>query len=382
MVPGMRVSRSTPTLQSLGLRPVINAAATLTRLGGSVMPPEVVVAMSEGARSHLDLLALQRAVGARLAKLTRNEAAYVSSGAAGGIVVAIASVLAGSDPEKIACFPSLAGFAKSEIIVHRSQRNGYDYAARQTGARFVEIDDSLDELETALNERTGAVLWFAGTLARSSPPLAEVIARAHAWGVPVIVDAAAQIPHIDNLWHFTHDLGADIAIFSGGKGLRGPQASGLVLGRVDLIEGCYANGSPNTSIGRPLKVGKEELFGILAAVEWALDQDEAATIARYETIVETWIAGLRGLPGVTVERSYPSEAGQPHGRAIVTLDARAKLDASGLIQALWDHDPHIAVSPVGTTGIALNPQPIEAGEELVVLEAILTLLSDDGPTLT
>lgn len=382
MITNTQTRRSTPTLDALGLRPVINAAATLTKLGGSVMPPQVVAAMNEGARSHLDLLALQRAVGTRLAELTRNEAAYVSSGAAGGIVVAIAAVLAGTDPEKIARFPGLTGFAKTEIIVHRSQRNGYDYAARQTGARFVEIGDSLDELERALNERTGAVLWFAGTLAQSSPPLADVIARSHTRRVPVIVDAAAQIPAISNLWYFTRDLGADIAIFSGGKGLRGPQASGLVLGRVDLIEGCYANGSPNTSIGRPLKVGKEELFGILAAVEWALDQDEEATLARYEQIVETWIAGLRDLPGVTVERRYPSEAGQPHSRAIVTLSETAKLDAPGLIQALWDHDPHIAVSAIGTTSIALNPQPLEAGEERVVLDAIRSLLSvdRDGPS--
>lgn len=114
------------TLTSLGLRPVINAAATLTKLGGSVMPPEVVVAMSEGAKSHLDLMALQRAVGARIAELTHNEAAYISSGAAGGIVMAVASVLAGTNPEKIANFPTLTGFDKTEIIVHRSQRNGYD----------------------------------------------------------------------------------------------------------------------------------------------------------------------------------------------------------------------------------------------------------------
>lgn len=364
------------TLTSLGLRPVINAAATLTKLGGSVMPPEVVVAMSEGAKSHLDLMALQRAVGARIAELTHNEAAYISSGAAGGIVMAVASVLAGTNPEKIANFPTLTGFDKTEIIVHRSQRNGYDYAARQTGAIFVEISGTVESLEAAISERIGGVLWFAGThFAHDALPIETVIEVAYVHRIPVIVDAAAQIPAMSNLWHFTRDLGADLAIFSGGKGLRGPQSSGLVLGRPELIEGCYANGSPNTSIGRPLKVGKEELFGILAAVEWSLAQDEEATLARYENIVQFWISGLSELPGVTVERGYPSEAGQPHGRAIVTLDETAKMNAPSSIQVLWDNDPCIAASTFGTGSIALNPQSIKDGEEVAIVDAIRNCLA-------
>ena len=364
------------TLADLGLRPVINAAATLTKLGGSVMPAEVTAAMLEGAKTHVDFFALQRAVGSRIADMTHNEAAFVSSGAAGGIVVAVCAVLAGTDPGKIANFPHLTGFEKTDIIVHRSQRNGYDYAARQTGAQFVEIGDSLDELEAAIGDRTAAVLWFAGALARNSPPLESVIDIAHRHGVPVIVDAAAQIPVMSNLWHFTRDLGADLAIFSGGKGLRGPQSSGLVVGRPDLIDGCYANGSPNTSIGRPLKVGKEELFGIMAAVGWSLEQDEEATLARYEHIVQNWISGLSELPGVTVERGFPSEAGQPHARAIVTLSAEAKLSAPEVIQRLWDGDPCIAVNPIGENGFALNPQSIEDGEDVIVAEAIQKLLGD------
>lgn len=364
------------TLVDLGLRPVINAAATLTKLGGSVMPPDVQAAMQEGAKTHVDFFGLQRAIGERIAELTKNEAAFVSSGAAGGIVVAVCAVLAGTDLQKIANFPSLEGFEKTEIIVHRGQRNGYDYAARQTGATFVEIGDSLEELEAAMSERTAAVLWFAGALSGHSPAIESVIEIAHNHDVPVIVDAAAQIPEIRNLWRFTRDLGADLAIFSGGKGLRGPQCTGLVLGRPDLIEGCYANGSPNTAVGRPLKVGKEELFGILAAVRWSLDQDEEATLARYENIVQSWISGLSDLPGVSTERGFPSEAGQPHSRAIVTLDESAKMDAPTLAQHLWDGEPCIAVSTFGVGSIALNPQSIEDGEDVVVLEAIRKLLSE------
>lgn len=376
MASNTTVGQQDLTLAGLGLRPVINAAATLTKLGGSVMPPEVVSAMSEGAKHFLDWVELQRTVGARIAEITNNEAAYISSGAAAGIVASVTAVLAGTDPVKIAGFPSLDGFEKTELIVHRSQRNGYDYAARQTGATFVEIGDSLEELEAAINGKTGAVLWFAGALAAKSPPLEEVIAIAHARNVPVIVDAAAQVPMIGNLWHFTRDLGADIAIFSGGKGLRGPQSSGLVLGRADLIEGCIANGSPNSTIGRPMKVGKEELFGILAAVQWSLGQDEEANLARYENIVQSWISALSELPGVSVERGFPSEAGQPMARALVTLGDEAKLSAPALIEALWEQNPRIAVSPVGSDGFAMNPQTIESGEDIIVADAIRTLLSE------
>jgi len=362
------------TLEDLGLRPVINASATLTKLGGSVMPPEVVAAMQQGAQSFVDWPELQRAVGRKIAELTDNEAAYISSGAAAGITAAVAAVMAGTDPVKIAAFPGLDGIEKTELLVYRSQRNGYDYAARMTGATFVELDDTIESLEAGFSDRTAAVLWFAGKLAEASPPLDRVIELAHARSVPVIVDAAAQVPNIANLWHYTRNLGADLAIFSGGKGLRGPQSSGLVLGRADLIEGCIANGSPNSTIGRPMKVGKEELFGILAAVQWSLAQDEEALLERYEQVVQTWISGLSELPGVSVERGFPSEAGQPMARALVSIGPDAALTATALTEALWDQTPRIAVSQVDDATVALNPQTLADGEDVIVAEAIRDLL--------
>lgn len=203
----------------LGLQPVINAAATLTALGGSRMPPCVVDEMVAAGRSFVDLREMQLRAGRRVAELTGNEAAYVSSGAAAGIVVAVAACIAGTDPEKIGAFPYLEGIERCEVIVHTSQRNGYDYAARQTGARLVEVGASAAELATAISERTACVLWFAGAhYAEGALPLAEVVAIAHERGMPVLVDAAAQIPPVANLWHFTRELGADAAIFSGGKG--------------------------------------------------------------------------------------------------------------------------------------------------------------------
>lgn len=363
------------SLEDLGIRPVINASATLTRLGGSLMPPPVIDAMNAAARSFVDLDELHRRVGQRIAELTHNEAAYVSSGAAAGIALSVAACIAGTDPDLMARFPYLEGVTRREVIVHRSQRNGYDYAARLTGARLVEIGATPEDLSAAISERTACVLWFAGAhFAKDALPIEQVVEIAHRRDVPVLVDAAAQIPPIANLWHFTRDLGADAAIFSGGKGLRGPQPSGLVLGRRAIIEGCRANGNPNHAIGRPMKVGKEELAGLLAAVEWSLAQDEPAVIAGYEAAVRRWLEGLAGIPGVTAERGYPSEAGQPHGRAIVHIGPPCPLTRDQVVAALWDGEPRIAVAKLGDDAIALNPQTLEPGEDEVVLAALRRVL--------
>ncbi len=357
--------------EELGVRRVINASATLTKLGGSLMPPEVVRAMSEAAGSFIDLHEFQRLAGERIAELTRNDAAFISSGAAAGIALAVSACITGTDQALIDSFPHLENAPRNEVIMFHSQRNGYDYAARQTGARLVEIGPEDGELDEAIGEKTACVLWFAGAhYAHGALPLEEVVEIAHERGVPVLVDAAAQIPPISNLWHFTKEAGADIAIFSGGKGLRGPQPSGLVLGRKDLIDACRVNGSPNHSIGRPMKVGKEETAGVLAALEWSLAQDEPATIERYEQMVKYWIDGVSGLPGVTAERGYPSEAGQPHPRAIIHLGSRANGTRDDLVERLWGRDPRIAVAAIGSNAIALNPQTILPGEEELVLVAL------------
>ena len=369
--------------ESLGVPRIVNAAATLTRLGGSRMAPPVMQAMQEGAQAFVDLDLLQQRVGERIAELTRNEACYVSSGAAAGIALATAACMVGTDPAGIAALPNTAP-QKDGVIVHRSHRNGYDHAIRQVGARLLEIGMAHStqawELDHALDERAAAVVYFAGAHYESaSLPLADVITMAHAKGVPVIVDAAAQIPPMSSLWHFTAELGADVAVFSGGKGLRGPQPSGLVLGRAAIIAGCRANGSPNHSIGRPMKVGKEEILGLLAAVEWSLAQDEAAVLTEYEDSVRMWLDTLSELPFVDVERGYPSEAGQPHSRCIVHLQAESAWTRDGLVRALMRGTPAIAVGSVGEDAIALNPQTLEPGEAEVVADRLRALLCSPPP---
>lgn len=358
---------------ALGVQPVVNASATLTRLGGSRMPPSVVEAMAGAAEAFVDLPELQERVGQRIAALTNNEAAYLSSGAAAGIVLAVAACIAGTDPERIAAFPCRPG--EAEVIVHKSQRNGYDYAARQTGARMVEVGSTAEEMRAAITEQTACILWFAGGhFADGSLPLTEVMPIAREQSVPVLVDAAAQVPPIANLWHFTRELGVDAAIFSGGKALRGPQCSGLVLGKPEIIAGCRANGNPNHSIGRPMKAGKEELVGLLAAVEWSLAQDEAALLAAYEASVQRWIDGLQGIDGISVERGYPSEAGQPHGRALVRFGPERGVCRDEVAAALWEGMPRVAVASIGDDTIALNPQTLEPGEDAIVLVRLREIL--------
>lgn len=343
------------------------------------MPPEVIEAMAGAAASFVDLADLQRRVGARIATLTHNQACYVSSGAAAGVAIAVAACITGTDRARIARLPASEG-EPPEVIVHRSQRNGYDHAARQTGARLVEIGLARStqdwELEAAFSARTACVLYFAGALfEQGALPLERVINLAHTRGVPVIVDAAAQIPPLANLWRFTRELGADAAIFSGGKGLRGPQSSGLVLGTPELIEACALNASPNHSLGRPMKVGKEEMLGILAAVELALGQDEPALLAQYESIVQTWIEGLTDVPGLRVERRFPSEAGQPHSRAVIHIHRSFGLNRDAVVARLWDRNPRVAVAAVGGEEIALNPQTVEPEEAEQVLVALREVLA-------
>jgi uncharacterized pyridoxal phosphate-dependent enzyme len=352
----------------LGVRRVVNASATLTALGGSLMPEVAIKAMAAAARQFVDLQELHDRVGERLAELTHNEAACVTSGAAAAITLTVAACVM-DEPQ---AFPTGA-----DVVMFASQRNEYDYSARLTGARIVEVGPSVGELRAALAGKPACVLWFAGNhFAEGALPIEDVVSCAHEVGVPVIVDAAAQIPPVASLWRFTRDAGADAVIVSGGKGLRGPQATGLVLGKQWIVDGCRARASPNHGIGRGLKVGKEELLALIAAVEWTLDQDEGAVLAGYERIVDDWITGLEGFPGVVVERGYPSEAGQPHSRAIVRLSTTSGWTRDALAKALWEGEPRIAVGTfrVPEDSIGLNPQTLQPGDEQVVLQALVRLL--------
>jgi uncharacterized pyridoxal phosphate-dependent enzyme len=370
--------------ERLGVRKVINADATLTRLGGSLMAPKVLDAMRDAGGSFVDMHELQRVVGERLAQLTGNEAAYVTGGAAAGIVLATLAAMNGGDLPTIARMIEGEPAAKDEVIIHNCHRMPYDPAIRLAGARIVGVGDRLQtfswELEAAITPRTAMIFYSAGVhFAGGALPLAETVEIAHAHGVPVVVDAAAQLPPTENLWHFTRDLGADLAIFSCGKDVRGPQAIGLIVGSAPMTAAIAVNGPPNQRLGRPMKVGKEEMIGLLAAVERYVSEDWRERAERYEATVAAWVAHLATQPGLSAEREFPNEAGQPTPRCRVTFAPETGLTGPEAARLLWNGDPRIAVAVAGPDAISMTPELLEDGEDEELLARIDSLVSIAAP---
>jgi L-seryl-tRNA(Ser) seleniumtransferase len=365
--------------RSLGVRPLINASANLTVLGGSLMPPVVLEAMLRASQCYVDVNELQAAVGERIAELTRNEAALVVGGCAAGLTEVAAALMAGTDPEKVRQLPDTTGL-KDELLVHRSHRNVYDQAVRTAGARLVEFGSEAGtrpaNLEAAITDRTVGVFYVVASWLRpGAMSLAETVEVAHRHGLPVVVDAAAQLPPMANLWRFTRELGADVAVFSGGKALNGPQATGLVVGKKAIVESVARNGYPNHSIGRPMKIGKENIVGLLAAIEWYLGLDHEGRRARWERQIHALQGRLAGLPGVRAEVRQSSGEGDGIPRCQIRLEpGTSRLDREGLVAALRDGDPRIAVGQA-EDGISISPATLEAGEIEIIGDRLVELLS-------
>jgi uncharacterized pyridoxal phosphate-dependent enzyme len=362
----------------LGVRKVINGSATLTMLGGSLMPPQVLAAMAEASRHFVNIDELQEKVGQKIAEWTHNEAAYISCGAAAGLVLSTAACIAGLDPEKRNRLPYTEGM-KNEIIVHRRGRVGYDFAIRQAGGQLVEIGTdqgaTAADLEGAIHDRTAAIFVFYKNMGMEGQvPLEQQVEIAKQHGLPLVVDAAAQLPPVENLWRFTQ-LGAHLALFSGGKGLCGPQSSGLILGRRDLVAACAFHACPRPFIGRPMKAGKEEIVGLMTAVRRYLDLDHAGLMQTYEDQVAWIIAEFAREQHVTARRSFPSEAGQPMPRAELIFDEQALgITRDEILRQLYQGSPAISLAPAGSNSIFINPQTLQPGQEKIIVERIKAIL--------
>ena len=366
--------------RTLGIRKLINAEGTMTRLGGCVMDPAVVDAMAEAAKSFVDLNQLLAKAGQHVAALLGVEAAFITCGAAAGLTLSTAACITGADPAKIRQLPDLRTIEKNEVLIQKSHRNGYDHAVRQAGVEVVEfglIKETYPwEMRAAISEKTAAVVHFLEFEDHRNLPLPEVIAIAKEKEIPVIVDAAAELPPPGNLSCF-FSLGADLTVFSGGKDIGGPQSSGLIVGRRDLIACCALNANPNYSIGRAMKAGKEEIAGLVTALELYLQQDFTAEEQMWEDMVAFMVAFLADVPGLDARRVSPSEPGvQPNWIPRMYLDWDEKviaLDRNEVKSRLLQPDPGIAVGTT-STGLFVNPQTMMPGQEKIVAQRLREVL--------
>jgi L-seryl-tRNA(Ser) seleniumtransferase len=401
--------RSNQTLyRRLGVRTIVNASGPSTRLSGGIMHPEVAQAMAEASQWCVDLAELQGRACELIAEATGAEAGYVTAGAAAGLMLGTAACVAGLDPARMNRLPDTTGMP-NEVIVARSQRNMYDHAVTQAGARLIEVgvpdrfsgagvrDVQGWEYEAAISERTAAILYVVQE--HSEPPLANIVQMAHHHSIPVIVDAAAQLPPASNLKRFISE-GADLVAFSGGKALGGPQASGILAGRRELIQSAALQqldhdtyfeqwsppvslfdkskliGFPASGIGRTAKCGKEEIVGLLTALRLFLEQDHEDTRRRWLASCRDIATGLGGLAGTTVNVIEANSKGIPEVHLAVE-QAKLGFTAADLIKRLQDGNPsvHANHARVREGLVVFGPTCLKPGDIAIVVERVRSELA-------
>jgi L-seryl-tRNA(Ser) seleniumtransferase len=342
--------------ERLGVRPVINATCHWTIYGGTVMWPEVIEAMAEARHACVDMRTLLDRAGEVISRYTHAEGSYVVSGCAAALQAGAAAILTGDDPVKMAALPHAAGRMKRKFLARRSPRRrtadgreytylSYGQAVCGAGGAFEEVGDdggvTREQLEAAFSDEIAGVYWVSDGL-EPGVQLPEVIEVAHAHGVPVLVDASNTLPPAEHLYEFV-EMGADLVAFSGGKGLRGPQGSGILTGRADLIRAARAQSAPAHGIGRVLKVSKEEIVGLVTALEIWAAQDHAAGLRDAKLRTDHVVEALAGLPGVRAEHRFPDHRGRPYPTVFVHLDPATGLTGSQVIARCLAGDPSIAI---------------------------------------
>jgi uncharacterized pyridoxal phosphate-dependent enzyme len=383
--PAQIQTAGTSIYSTVGVRPLVNARGTVTIIGATRTLPEVKQAMEAAARDYVQLDELMDGVGRRLAELTGAEWGIVTSGASAALTVATAGCLTGGDPDRMAQLPDLAGLP-DEVVTPRYSRTAYDHAIKAVGATVVEVA-TYDELVAALGPRTAMVMVLAGRGSEEGPlSLRRIAEVARPLGIPILVDAAAETLDVPNP-HLAQ--GADLVAYSGGKCLRGPQCAGLLLGRKPLVQAAWINSAPHHGLGRGLKVGREEIMGMLAAVEMWMRRDHEAEARMWTGWLEHIAARVGRIPGVT------TEIRQPRGRSNRTPSlgigwdpARIPLTGHDVEMLLYEGEPRIAVSGAGSflpfppnlqPNIRISPYQLEAGEERIIAERVYQVLSSPPP---
>ena len=370
--------------RSIGVRPLINARGTFTIVSGSTMLPEVRAAMDLAARQYVHLDELTDAIGARLAVLTGAEWGLVTNGCAAGLTLATAACVAGGNPDLHVRLPNLSGFAKDEVVIPTHSRNVYDAALRAVGVRVAEAA-TLAEFEAALGPRTAMIYIMASPRADESPLSLKAIAPiAQAKGVPILVDAAAEILTVPNV-HLQN--GATLVGYSGGKCLRGPQTAGLLLGRKDLVRAAWVHSAPHHGFARALKVGKEDAIGMLMAVEMWVTRDHDAEWKRWTSWLDHIAQRVSKIDGVTTSIVQPNGlSNRTPSLRIMWEPQRFGITGEGAVRALFEGEPRITLAAAGggrggqaaqtaLTGVSVTPYMMAGGEEKVVADRIHALLS-------
>jgi L-seryl-tRNA(Ser) seleniumtransferase len=368
--------------RALGVRPFINGRGTITVIGGSIELPEVRAAKSLANEMHVQLDELMAAAGKRLAELTGAEWGMVSSGCSAAISHATAACVAGGNPDLHVRIPDLTGFAKDEVIIPKESRNSYDAAVKAVGVRIIEVETA-DELRLAIGPKTAMIYMVSGSRNETGPMSVEAVANiAKPHNVPLLIDAAPEILTIPCI-HLQR--GATLVCYSGGKVIRGPQSAGLLLGRKDLVQAAWVHSAPHHGYARSMKVGREEVIGMLAAVESWVKRDHDAEWKEWVGRCDTIANRVTKIPGVTAAvRREPGGRGNRSPRVAIQWDSK-KLGITGaeVTEILDTTEPRIVLGgggggqeqPGGDTGISITAFQMAPGDDKIVADRIYQILS-------
>jgi L-seryl-tRNA(Ser) seleniumtransferase len=365
--------------QELGVPTVINAEGTMTVLGGSLGRPEVEAIMSQAAKHFVSIPGLEAAAGKRISqmlKLPQGYNALVTSGAAGAIQSGLAGILTGDNDSFIKQLPDLTGM-KSEVIIQKSHRNPFDHQLRGTGVKLIEIE-TRDQLRRAVNERTAMMHFTNFANAAGEIKVDEWVSLAKELKLPCMNDAAADTPPVSHLWDYAN-MGYDLITFSGGKAMRGPQCAGLLIGREDLVHYALLNNSPfEDTLGRGQKVGKEEIIGMIKALELYLAEDHDALAREWQQRLNTVSTQITKIPGVSTAFFTPDLANHvPHMQ--ITWDTKISLTAQQASQKLRAGTPSIAIGGgEGRPGLAMSSFMLQPGEEQIIAEQMVKLFRENS----
>lgn len=356
-------------IKELGLRTFINAAGTYTTMTASLMHDEVVEAIQDSAKHFVMYDEVQDRVGEKIAAMCHSEAAMVTAGCWSALVLGTAGVLTGMDREKVAQLPNVEGLDKNEVIVQKGHNHDYIHALTNTGIKPVEIETS-DELEKAINGKTALMYYLNESSPHGKILHEEWLSVAKRHNIPTIIDIAADIPPVENLWKY-NDMGFDLVCISGGKALKGPQSAGLLLGKKDLIAAARLSAPPGGgNIGRGMKVNKEEILGMYAALDKYVNQDHDKEWKMWEDRVAIISTAAKKINGVTTEVTVPPIANHTPALKISWDGNLVKISRDELRDRLRKGTPSIEVMSNDENTVNLTVFMLKPGEEKIVAKRI------------